>query len=64
MNSSTFTLLNGQFQYTYLYNMSGQFLLLPCFMKNAVFNATIINPNQTPWSGSTLFDMDCYAYMR
>ena len=56
MDSSTLTLWTGPGRFP-IYGMSGQFLLLPCFIEITVFNANSVDPDQTPRSVASDLDL-------
>ena len=60
MDSSPFTLRSGPFP---IKGMS-VFLLLPCFIEVPVFNASSLNPDQTPRSAASDLSLHCLPLSR
>ena len=56
LDSYAFTLRAGPFA---IKRVSGQFLQLPCFIDNHVFNANSVDPDQTPRSAASDLDLHC-----
>ena len=56
MYSSTFILQTGPFP---VERVSGNFLVLPCFIEIHVFNANSVDPDQTPYSVASDLGLYC-----
>ena len=56
MDSSALTLWTGPFP---IEGVSGEFLLLPCFIEITVINANSVDPDQTPRSAASDLGLHC-----